>query len=663
MNDMTKYTQTNRLIAIDTPLGKDKLLLTQVKGEECISKPFAFTITALSTDPNIKPDTLIGKEVTVTIKSKTPKVFHGLIDTFTVAGPTSHGLCQYQMTLVPWLSFLALTENRRIFQNKQTRDIVKQVFDDLGFKDYEFKLQGTESPREYCVQYGESDLHFISRLLAEEGFFYYFKHSNKKHTLVIVDQKGVLENCSTQGYTYSRGTTPDNDINAWKHDYQFRKGKWVLNDYNFKEPNKNQIVESQTQSKFPHNKNYGHYDYSPIHDLARARDFVKLRMEAEEVPGNTATGQSTCIDFFAGGLFKIDKHELKEERGEYLLMTVAHTATDASYFAGEGGSSGYANRFTCIPANTSYRPPTEYKKPIMRGPQSALVTGPAGVEMYIDDYGRIKVQFPWDREGKKDENSSCYLRVMQSWAGNQWGASFIPRIGHEVIVSFLDGDPDRPIVTGTVYNGANKPVYPSKTQSGIKTRSTKGGTSANANELRFEDLKGSEHILIHAEKDLLTEVENDETHTVDHDRTKTVKHDENSTIENDRNKTVNNNQTEKVTKNKTITVGEHHKESIGKNKTLEVGDNHDETVGKNMTISVGKNLIESVEGAYTETVTKDYSLRAKTITMEADTTITIKTGAAKIVMKSNGDITMSGNNINIKGSGNIVIKGSKVSTN
>lgn len=301
---MDSYTQANRSISIETPLGTDKLLLTSFTAIKALSEPFRFKATALSaTDLAIKPEALIGKEVTVALHAKTKKVFHGLVNSFEMGEIQSHNLREYSLTLVPWLSFLALTENRRIFQHKQTRDIVKQVFDDLGFKDYEFKLQGTESPREYCVQYGESDLHFISRLMAEEGFFYYFKHSNKKHTLVIVDQKGVLENCSTQGYTYSRGTTPDNDINAWKHDYQFRKGKWVLNDYNFKEPNKNQIVESQTQSKFPHNKNYGHYDYSPIHDLARARDSVKLRMEAEEVPLNRIGGASPCATFFAGASF------------------------------------------------------------------------------------------------------------------------------------------------------------------------------------------------------------------------------------------------------------------------------------------------------------------------------------------------------------------------
>mgnify|MGYP001560423563 CR=1 FL=1 len=644
---MDQYTQANRLISIESPLGEDKLLLTTFGGAEHLSDLFEFHIAALSNDLALKPDSLIGKEVTVTIKGSAKKSFHGFINTFTVGEVRSHNMREYKMTMVPWLWFLSRTENRRIFQNKKSKEIIVTVFKDLGFNDFEFKVQGGQQTREYCVQYGETDLNFVSRLMEEDGFAYYFKHTGKKHTLVIVDQKGAYEKCSDKGITYSRGTTPDNEINRWVHGYEFRKGAWTLNDYNFKEPNKSQLAESLTQSKFTNNKNYKHYEYPGVYDFPSGRDLAKMRMEAEEVSINTISGSSTCIDFFAGGLFKVEKHEAKDERGDYLLTSVTHSAQDSSYFSGEDGGSYYKNEFVCIPADVQYRPALRHLKTAMRGPQSAIVTGPQGEEIYIDEYGRIKVQFIWDREGKKDESSSCYLRVMQSWAGNQWGASFIPRIGHEVIVTFLDGDPDRPIVTGTVYNGANKPVYSSKTQSGIKTRSTKGGSAANANELRFEDLKDSEQIFIHAEKNLDTEVENDETHTVDHDRTKTVKHDENSTIENDRNKTVNNDQTE----------------TIKNNKTISVGNDHSETIDKNMTISVGVDLRESVDGKYSERVTKEYDLQAKTITMTAQDKITLQTGSARIVMSSNGDITISGANINIKGSGNVIIKGSKVLTN
>jgi type VI secretion system secreted protein VgrG len=643
---MDQFTQDSRLISLETKLGKDELLLTAFEGSEHLSNLFEFHLTALSSNHNIKPEDLIGEEITVNINAKHKVTFHGLINSFAYGDVLGHNMREYRFTMVPWLWFLSRTEGRRIFQNKNTKEIVSKVFNDLGFKDFDFRAQGGKT-REYCVQYGESDLRFVSRLLEEEGFAYCFKQSSNKHTLVVVDQKNAYEACADTNLSYSHGSTPDNEITHWLHQYDFRTGVWTLNDYNFKEPAKSQLAEAKTVSKFKGNANYQHYDYPAVYDYSYNRELANMRMDAEEVPMNTIHGASTCSSFYAGGLFKLDKHTNKEEQGTYLLTSVTHSVQDSSYYTGDGGNSHYSNSFTCIPASVHFRPLLKHQRPIMKGPQSAVVTGPAGEEIYIDEYGRIKVQFIWDREGKKDETSSCFLRVMQSWAGNQWGASFIPRIGHEVIVSFLDGDPDRPIVTGTVYNGANKPVYSSKTQSGIKTRSTKGGTPANYNELRFEDLKGSEQIYIHAEKNMDTMVENDESLTVDHDRTKSIKHDENSTIDNDRNKTVNNNQSE----------------TIGKDKSISVGNNHSEDVSKNMTIHIGEDLKESVGGNYSEYVTKAYDMQAKTISMVAQDSITLRTGSAKIVMSSSGEITMSGSTINIKGSGNVVIKGSKVITN
>jgi len=643
---MDQFTQDHRLISLETKLGKDEFLLTAFEGTDALSTLFEYQLTVLSSNHNVKPEDLIGEEVTVNINTRHKAVFHGIINRFAYGDIRGHNMREYHFTMVPWMWFLSQTENRRVFQNKNTKDIVTKVFNDLGFKDFDFRAQGG-NPREYCVQYAESDLHFVSRLLEEEGIAYYFKQAAKKHTLVLVDQKNAYDTCVDTNLVYSAGSTPDNEITAWQHHYEFRKGVWTLNDYNFKEPAKSQLAEAKTVSKFKQNSKYQHYEYPAIYDYPLNRDLANMRMDAEEVPMNTILGASTCSTFYAGGLFKVDKHTSKDEVGTYLLAEVSHSAHDSSYYTGDDGDSQYSNSFTCIPSSVHFRPIQVHQRPVMKGPQSAVVTGPAGEEIYIDEFGRIKVQFIWDREGKKDENTSCFLRVMQSWAGNQWGASFIPRIGHEVIVSFLDGDPDRPIVTGTVYNGANKPVYSSKTQSGIKTRSTKNGSSANFNELRFEDLKGSEQIYIHAEKNMDTMVENDETLTVDHDRTKSIKHDENSTIDNDRNKTVKNNQTE----------------TIGKNKSIDVGENHNESVHKNMTIRVDKDLSESVGGDYMETVTGDYGLKAKTITLQASDKITIQTGSAKIVMSSSGEITMSGSNINIKGSGNVVIKGSKVITN
>jgi type VI secretion system secreted protein VgrG len=643
---MSAYTQDDRFLSIVTPLAKDELLLTSINGIESVSALFQFNLTALSENTDIEAKQLINKSVTFTIHDGIKRVFNGIVSHFSFGEIQPNGLREYHLTVVPWAWFLDRTENRRMFQNKTCKDIVSLIFSDLGYNDFDFKA-APGGVREYCVQYAESDLTFVMRLLAEEGYASYFKHEEGKHTFVIVDQMSAYAESPQSNLTYSKGDSPDAEIDAWLHNYEFRKGEWIVNDYNFKEPNKNLVAQSTSKSTFEKNSQFKHYDYPSLYDFTAGSKLANARMDAEEVNSNTIAGASSCSSFAAGLFFKLDKHDASSEKGEYLLLSVHHQASDNSYFSSQGSDEHYSNNFNCMPLDNMYRPPMVYDRPVMYGPQSALVTGPAGEEIYIDEYGRIKVQFMWDRDGKKDENSSCFIRVMQAWAGNGWGSSFVPRIGHEVIISFLDGDPDRPIVTGSVYNGNNKPPYPSKTQSGIKTHSTKKGGADNYNEIRFEDKKDAEQIYIHAEHNLDTQVEHDETLTVDNDRTKTIKHDENSTINNDRNKRVDKNQTE----------------SIGVNKSIDVGQNHTETIGMNMTISVQDDLKETVNGQYVEAVTKEYGLTAKTITMEADDQITFKTGSAQIVMKSNGDITISGNNINVKGSGTVALKGSKVLTN
>ncbi|HEY8941195.1 MAG TPA: type VI secretion system tip protein TssI/VgrG [Cellvibrio sp.] len=668
---MSQLSQDNRLLSIsDFSLGKDTFLLTGFSGTENISDLFSFTITVISENLDVNPDLIVGKTATITIKNSAERKFHGFIKEFIFGEIKSDNLREYRMQMVPWLWFLSQTNDHRIFQEKTTKEIVSQVFSDLGFSDFDFRAAGGKK-REYCVQHNESDLNFVSRLLEEDGIAYFFQHSDGKHQLILVDQPNAYSDVAETNLEYSKGSAPHAQITGWEHKYNFKKGKWTLNDYNFKEPKKDLIATIKTNSAFARNGEFEHYEYPAFYDPALGAELVKIALESEEADRNTVYGQSNCASFYAGGKFKLAKHATASQKGNYILAAVSHHGEDKSYFSGDQGSATYTNTFICFPADTAFRPKRVHSKPVMRGPQSAVVVGPAGEEIYIDEHCRVKVQFIWDREGKDDENSSCFIRVMQTWAGNQWGASFIPRIGHEVIVSFLDGDPDRPLITGSVYNGWNKPTYPSKTQSGIKTRSTKGGSPQNFNELRFEDKKGEEQIYVHAEKNYDTMVENDQTLTVDHDRTKTIKHDENSSIGNDRNKTVTNNQTESIGKNKTIDVGDDHTESIGKNMSLSVGknitidisENHTETIGKNMTIGISKDLRETVEGKYTENVTKEYSLRAKTITMTADDQITLKTGSASIVMKSNGDITISGANINVKGSGNVVVKGSKITNN
>ncbi len=637
---MSQLTQENRLLSITTTLPKDELLLTSIEGIESISDLFEFEIQVLSKNHNLKAEQLVGKPATVTIQNKLKRTFNGYISRFVYGEVKSDNLRTYQLTMVPWLWFLTKTNGHRIFQNKTTKDIVTQVFNDLGFKDFNFKATGNTTPREYCVQHNESDFDFVSRLLEEDGIAYFFEQKNDSHMLHIVDAQNAYPTCKETDLTYSKGNQPNTQISRWEHNYEFRKGKWTLDDYDFNSPRTDQKKSKDSTSVFANAKSYEHYEYTPYHDFAGINDLTEKRIQAEEVPLNTIFASSDCSSFFAGGLFNLKKHAIKDEQGDYIITSIHHRASDDSYLAGHEGASEYANDFTCIPEKVHFRPPLIHHKPWMQGPQSATVVGPAGEEIYIDELGRIKVQFHWDREGKRNENSSCFLRVMQPWAGAGWGTSFIPRIGMEVIVNFFDGDPDRPVVIGSMYNGDNGIPFSSKTQSGVRTRSSKQGDASNCNEFRFDDLKGAEQIYVHAEMNMDTEVENDETHSVDHDRTKTIGNDENSSIGNDRNKSVGNNQSE----------------SIGKDKSIDVGANHTESIGKNMSISVGENLNEQV---------------GKKITINAGDQITLLTGAASITMKKNGDITIKGKNIviqgssnvNVKASSNITLKASNVSTN
>lgn len=518
---MDQITQEHRLISISSPLGQDKLLLTSFQGGDYISRLFEFQLEVLSANVNLDPHELMGKQVTVTLQEDSERYFTGYVSRFIFGEIKANDLRQYKLSIVPWLWFLTKTQNQRIFQDINTKDIVSTVFKDNGFNDFEFLASGG-TKREYCVQYGESDYEFISRLLEEEGIAYYFKHDKDKHKLFLVDKQNAYEYCDEKEVTYSKGNQAEAQITQWEHHYEFRKGEWTINDYNFIEPKKNLIVSSKTKSKFSSVQNYEHYEYPSMYDTANGEKLVNIRMDAEEAAINTIEAASDCSSFYAGGKFVLTKHAAKSEKDTYVITGIHHRAYDNSYFSGSEGQSEYGNNFVCIPANVHFRPLRTQNKPIMKGPQSAIVTGPSGEEIYIDKYGRIKVQFFWDRKGEKNESSSCYLRVMQSWSGDQWGSSFIPRIGQEVIVNFLNGDPDRPIVTGTVYNGDNKIPYSSKTQSGIKTQSTKGAGKQNYNELRFEDLKGSEEIFIQAEKDFNRLVKNDEGSVIKNNHSRTI---------------------------------------------------------------------------------------------------------------------------------------------
>ena len=649
------YTQDNKFLSISQfGLGDNTFLPTKISGTEAVSKNFEFEITVLSHNMSVKPDAVVGKTCDLEIKNKVGRVFNGVVKRFSLGDPVHHDLREYHLTVVPWFWLLELTQNQRIFQNKTTKQIIEQVFKDRGFNDFDYQA-APGMQREYCVQYAESDHAFVCRLLEEEGAIFFFTHEKGRHKLVISDRSNAFVKVDEGQVEYNKGSESEGRISSWGNAHEFQSGAWTLTEYDYSKPNQSLIQSTKSVSTFKGAKNLEQYAYADISDLSSGSDLVRKRISAAEAQINKIAGEGNCASFFAGGSFSLKKHDNKAQLGGYHLIEVSHLAADETYVNSSSGETKYSNHFTCVPDSVHYRIPYAAGKARMRGPQSALVVGPKGEEIYVDKQGRIKVQFYWDREGQRDESTTCWIRVMQSWAGNGWGASFIPRIGHEVIVDFIDGDPDKPIITGTVYNGTHQPPFGSKTQSGFRSRSSKGGGRENFNELRFDDKKDAEQIYVHAEKNMDSVVENDESRHVMHDRRKT--------IDNDQFEKIGNNKTTNVGKVHEETVGENHIKSVGNDVNIRVSNNHTETIGNDMVITVSKNNFKTVEGDQGTTVTKAQFIKAKTILLEAEDKIVFQTGKAKIVMQKNGDILVDGKNINILGSGNVVVDGKKTMIN
>ncbi|ARU58834.1 type VI secretion system export protein [Oleiphilus messinensis] len=661
--------QDSQFIKLGTPLGDDVLVIQRFAGVEAVSRTFKFEIIALSEQDGIDETKLIGKAVTVSINTSDGEIryFNGIVTRFGT-GPMLDGRYrEYKMVIEPWFQLLNYRSDCRIFQEKTAKDIIESIFSDLGFTDYQWKLQGSPASRTYCVQYRESDFNFVCRLLEEEGIFYYFKHENGTHTLVLCDYVKGYDSVPADAIDVTDGTHGDFSINSWQREYNFRSGKVSHTDYNFLTPSTSLLSDQKTVLKLSNSAPFEVYDFPGEYEEKSIGDFYALnRMEAIEAAYTEVVAGSDYSQMCAGFTFTVGRHHLeKDAKKNFVLKEVYHEASEGSYRS-NGASFSYNNRFLCVPAETVLRSEHRTPKPYIRGTQSAIVVGPSGEEIYTDEYGRVKVQFYWDRLGGGNESSSCWIRVAQFWAGKKWGAQFLPRIGHEVLVSFHEGDPDRPLIIGSVYNAENMPTYDlpaNKAHSGIKSRSTKSGTTENFNEIRFEDEKGNELFYLHAEKDETEIVENDQTVEIGNDQKITVGHDSTESIGNDLNQTVGN--------NTTLSTAKDHEESIGENMTLDVGSDrsinvegdHTETIGKGMSLEVGKDLKETVKGSHSESVTKDYDVTAKTIQLTAKSSITIKCGSAKITMKSSGEISVSGSKINLKASGNVTMKGSQILQN
>ena len=596
---MSNYTQEGGLFKIDTPLGKDVLLLRGFKGTESISRLFRFELDLLSENSSISFPDMVGKNVTISLKQPdgSYRYLNGIISRF-AQHATEEQFTSYSAEMVPWLWFLTRNADCRIFQNKTVPDIITQVFSDLGFNDYTNSLQGSYDSREYCVQYRESDFNFVSRLMEEYGIFYFFKHEQGKHTLVLADASTAHSPCPGQSsvrYVTVSGGPQEDVITEWQIEQELRTGKYSLEDYNFQTPSTNLMVNEPTVDEVGGNSKFEIYDY-PGEYLTKGagESLARVRMQEEEAEHLVAHGMSRCRMFVSGCKFTLEEHPRKDMNTDYVLTEIQHTAvTDAypSSRAGEGES--YSNTFTCIPLSVPFRPLRITPRPTVKGLQPAVVTGPSGEEIYSDKYGRVKVQFFWDRLGKKNENSSCWIRVSQPWAGKNWGAVFLPRIGQEVIVDFLESDPDQPLITGRVYNAEQMPPYTlpdMQTRSTFQSRSSKGGGTANYNEIRFEDLKGSEQIFVNAEKDMDHRVENDSREYIGNNRHLIVNASQLELVNADKHLHVKGKQNEKIEGNMSLDVGGDQKQHVGGNLSLQVGQSRNEKVGMTHAMEAGQTI-------------------------------------------------------------------------
>ncbi|AHG92995.1 type VI secretion system Vgr family protein (plasmid) [Gemmatirosa kalamazoonensis] len=669
-------------------------------------------------------DAVLGKSATVVVDlpGGDHRFFNGIVASVEEGGVTvsagPFAKVPYRLEIVPNLWLLGRRTQSRIFQHVTVPDILEQVLTGL---DVRFELNGTYEPRDYCTQYRETDLAFASRLMEEEGMFYFFEHKDGAHTLVVGDtpqgHPTLPTGATIKFEPLTGGTRTDDRIQLWEKRQTITSGKVTLWDHTFELPHKNlsadaAVVDSVTAGKVTHKLHLSVSDKLELYDYPgeyaqrfsgtapgggdRPADVQKIfqdnartaKIRARQMDSGAVVirGMSNCRNLASGFRFTLTNHANGD--GDYLLLTVTHVgrveATPPTGGpAGAAPPQNYENTFTCVPAAVVHRPPRLTPRPFVHGCQTATVVGPAGEEIFTDKYGRVKVQFHWDRAGKNDANSSGWLRVSTSWAGQQWGAIHIPRIGQEVVVDFLEGDPDRPIIIGSVYNAEQMPPYAlpaNKTQSGVKSRSSLKGTAANFNEIRFEDKKGSEQLFIHAEKNQDIEVENDETQWVGRDQTVKIDRDRTENVGRNETITIGGNRTESVGKAESISVADGQTVSIGKDQSIDVGANRTVTVAKDQTTdigeelktTIGKNEEHTVGEARTTSVAKDDKLDVgKKLLVQAADEIVFKTGDATITMKKDGtikiegkDVTIDGSGkINVKASSDVVVKGSKVAMN
>lgn len=710
------------------------LTFVRMQGVESLSHLFSYTVQLKTPDSagmrvgpaaNLDLKSLIGQECSLDIVLEGKgmgaaaglgagsREISGLITKSRIVQAEGRSIL-YELTLRPWLWLATRTSDFKIFQSQSIVDIIDSVLSEYAFP-VEKRLAGDYPVCEYQVQYGESDFTFLQRLMQEWGIYWYFEHKDNKHCLVICDHIGAHTPFSSQAYhtlaLYASNSKIDEEhLDHFDAAEQLTSGAWVTGDFDFTKP----TADLTAISKYPRETSHAKGEvYEWPGDYTQAADgdaMTRIRMEEQRANGARAHGSGNIRAVVPGCTFRLSNHPHEAANVEYLILNARLSIEDV---AEESGVQECKHRveFDAQPVSEPFRPARTVPKPHTHGPQTATVSGPSGQEIWTDKYGRVKVQFHWDRYGASDENSSCWVRVSQPWAGSNFGAIHIPRIGQEVLVDFLNGDPDLPMITGRVYNAVNMPPWAlpdNASQSGILTRSTKGGSEATANALRFEDKKGEEEVWVHAEKNQRIEVENDESHWVGNDRSKTVDRDEEVQIGRDRTENVTRNETITIGKNRVKSVGihetdviganwniavgalkaevvgaactqevgtykqcavaEHFDTSVGAEKTTSVGTNNALSVGEDQSIRVGKNHTMIVGEEHSLAVGKSSGISVeenvsvsagKEMLFDAGELFQITCGESSLVMDKKGNITLKGKDITFESSGELYLKSDK----
>jgi type VI secretion system secreted protein VgrG len=631
---------SNRLLELKpTALFGDDATITELVGREELSRLFEFHVTIASPKDKLKPEDVIGQTLAVRIDStkKPPRWVHGYISHFwagdfsaTKGGKPSRS---YRVRLVPWLWFATRTTRSFVYlpdkEKKSIKEVIEVIFDHV--KQYGHVQSWNSMDKasilssrkvEHCVQYRETDYNFLARTLEKYGVYFYFEHTENSHKLILSDQGQYPSaiDAEVELPKNNPGELRQDTIIHWEHAYEMVSGKWEHNDYNFTTPSTSLTGKASKKTPLKNNSGYELYDFPGDHGTKdEGEEIAKRRLQEEEVRFDSVSGRSTCRSFAPGLGFKLTKHASckDEENKQYLLTTVSHHATQpGGPHTDQGNESVYLNDFECIPRTVQYRPARETPEPFLASVQTAKVVGPGGEEIHVDNYGRVKVRFQWDREPDNGEHHSCWIRVSQSHAGPGFGGMSIPRVGEEVIVSFIEGDPDRPIITGRVYHQESMPPFGlpgEKTRSGIKSKTYKG---QGYNEMTMDDTPGKEQIRIHGQYNMNT----------------TVLHDQTTDVKNDRRDTIVGTDTESVKKSQSITVGGDRTVTVSKDQTVKI-------TGKE-SIDVGKTFL-----------------------LTAGDSITLKTGSASITMKKDGTIAIEGSKILVSASGDVKVEGSVINLN